>query len=138
MINPPALALRRRAEELRTSALREMPHNEDSGALLLFYAAECALKSVYMSRNNLRHTGETRGAAAAARSFVHDLVALVSALNIPRSGIGAVPVVIISRTGERDRIDALHQAWRYGEKIQDTQALCQWLSSVIEWCKRNG
>ena len=51
MINPPALALRRRSEELFASAEREKPHDVDSAALLLFYAVECGLKSVYMLQN---------------------------------------------------------------------------------------
>lgn len=137
MINPPAQALRRRAEELRASASREMPQNEASGALLLFYSAECALKSAYMLRNNLRYTDESRGTAASARSFVHNLVALVNALNIPRSSIRTLPTILVRRTGVRGDATILHQAWRYGENIQDTAALCQWLFSLIDWCKKN-
>ncbi|WP_209436168.1 hypothetical protein, partial [Methylobacterium platani] len=60
MINPPALTLRRRSEELFNSAERERPHKEDSAALLLFYAVECGLKSIYMLRNNLRSTDDER------------------------------------------------------------------------------
>jgi hypothetical protein len=138
MVNPPVLALKRRAFELLASANRELDHNEDSGALLLFYAAECALKAVYMLRNNLRHPDESRGMAQPARSFVHNLVALATALNIPRSSVGAPPAVLLMRTGVRGDISALHQAWRYGEKVNETRVLCAWLTSLIEWCKKNG
>lgn len=137
MINPPLLALKRRAQELHASANREMPHNPDSGALLLFYAAECALKAAYMFKNNLRDTNDARGAAVSARSFVHNLVALVTALNIPAASISAAPAIRLSRTGLPNDVSGLHQAWRYGEKVNDTAIICQWLNTLIEWCKKN-
>lgn len=137
VINPPALALKRRAAELAASANREMPHNQDSAALLLFYAAECGLKSAYMFRNNLRYADESRGLASSARSFVHNLMGLIHSLNIPRSSIGAPPAVELIRTGTRGDVSVLHQAWRYGEKVRDTEALCVWLFSLIEWCTNN-
>lgn len=136
MVNPPVMALRRRADELFTSAKREMAHNEDSGALLLFYAAECALKSTYMLKFNLRNTEDSRGTARSARSFVHDLLGLIAALHIPRASISALPAIVVSRTGTRAEVAVLHQAWRYGEKITDTAEICKWLTSLIEWCKR--
>lgn len=64
LINPTALALRRRSEELFASATRERQHDADSAALLLFYAAECGLKSAYMLQNNLKIADEERGKCA--------------------------------------------------------------------------
>lgn len=78
------MTLRRRADELQAAAKRELPHDEDAAALLLFYAAECGLKSVYMIQNNLKDTGEARGRADAARSFVHNLVTICNVLGMPR------------------------------------------------------
>ncbi|MFK7089057.1 hypothetical protein AAFM71_09600 [Chromobacterium violaceum] len=136
MINPPVLSLRRRAAELRASAERELPHNEDSAALLIFYAAECALKATYMLQNNLRSPEEVRGSAQSARSFGHNLVALVSALRIPRQVTGDIPQVMLSRTGTTGHVQHLHEAWRYGEKVENSQAIFQWLNSLIDWSRK--
>ncbi len=137
MINPPALALRRRSEELFASAEREKFHDKDSAALLLFYAAECGLKSVYMFRNNLKVTDEARGQAASARSFSHDLRSLIQALNISQSSIKPPPPIVIERSGLNGHAGVLHEAWRYGEKVRDTHVVYDWLTSLIEWCRKN-
>lgn len=134
MIDPPPAALRRSASELAKSA-GHAQSTEEASALLLFYAAECSLKSVYMRQNNLRSTAEERGRANSARSFAHDLVRLIDALNIPRSAVGLPPVAILSRTAAHITVDMFHQAWRYGEKIKDTQAILVWLNKIINWCK---
>lgn len=138
MINPNALTLRRRAAELYGSAHREMAHNLDSGALLLFYSAECALKAVHMRRNNLKTTEEARGTAMAARSYIHNLTRLIGDLNIPRSSVSAAPPSALARTMATISTSDLHQAWRYGEKINKTEAICEWLNSIIDWCNKNG
>ena len=137
MINPPALALRRRSEELFASAERERPHDSDSAALLLFYAVECGLKSVYMLQNKLKVTDEARGTAVSARSFSHNLGTLIQALNISRASIRPMPPVVIVRLGLNGGPSVLHEAWRYGEKIRDTDVIYDWLSSLIEWCRKN-
>lgn len=137
MINPPAMALRRRSEELFASAEREKLHDPDSAALLLFYAAECGLKSTYMLQNNLKYTDEARGSARSARSFSHNIVALIHALNISRASVKPVPAVVTVRLGLNGTPAVLHEAWRYGEKIQDTNAIYDWLKSLLEWCRRN-
>jgi hypothetical protein len=138
MVNPNALTLRRRSIELRNSADREFPHNEDSSALLLFYAAECALKSVYMQRKNLKTTDDSRGNALSARSYVHNLTRLIADLNIPRSSVGLPPAAALTRTAGHIATQDLHQAWRYGEKITGTALICTWLNSIIDWCNKNG
>lgn len=137
MINPPALALRRRSEELFASAEREKSHDVDSAALLLFYAVECGLKSVYMLQNNLKFTDETRGAAASARSFSHNISALIQELRISRSSIQPMPPVVIDRLGLNGSASVLHEAWRYGEKVTNTDGIYNWLTSLIEWCRKN-
>lgn len=131
------LALRRRSEELLASAERERQHNVDSAALLLFYAAECSLKAVYMLQNNLKMTDEARGRARSARSFGHDIHGLIHALNVSRASIKAAPRIVVERTGQSGDPTILHEAWRYGEKIRDTSAVCEWLTSLIEWARNN-
>lgn len=137
MINPPAMALRRRSEELFESAEREKQYNYESAALLLFYAVECGLKSVYMLRNNLKYTDEMRGMARSARSFSHNIDALVQALNISRVSVRPAPAVVTVRLGRSGSSAVLHEAWRYGEKIQNTDAIYDWLKSLLEWCRKN-
>ena len=135
MVNPQFLTLKRRAQELYDTATHISVLNEDAGALLLFYATECALKAAYLQQNNLKTTEDARANGKSARSFVHDLVKLAHALNIPRSVIGSVPKVI-TNTGDTGHISDLHQAWRYGVKITDTPAICVWLKKLIEWCSQ--
>lgn len=137
MIDPSMAALRRRAKELHASACRELSNDQDSGALLLFYAAECALKAAYMERNNLKNTDESRGGALPARTFVHNLLRLIDSLNIPRASLKAVPPRVLWRSGVSIDVSSLHQAWRYGEKVKDTTLICEWLISIVEWCRIN-
>ena len=136
MVNPPAIALKRRAIALEAAAVRELAYNEDTAALLLFYAAECALKYAYMMSNNLKSVEETRASAASARSFNHNLEGLVAALRIPKVSIGSPPQTRLVRTGVVVGISALHQAWRYGEKVADVQAIYDWLNKLVEWCRK--
>lgn len=137
LINPPALTLRRRAEELFASAERERPHNADSAALLLFYAVECGLKSAYMLQNNLKTTDEARGSAIPARAYGHNIRRLVQVLNISQASIKPTPPVIVARTGLHGDPIILHEAWRYGEKVEDTNLVYEWLASLITWCRNN-
>ena len=131
------MALRRRSDELLAAAERERAHDEATAALLLFYAAECGLKSVYMMRNNLKVTDEARGPADSARSFSHDLRKLIQALNISRASIRPTPPIVMARSGLHGDPTVLHEAWRYGVRVRDTSAVCDWLTSLIEWCRDN-
>jgi len=135
MIDPSATTLRRRSNELQIAGHRQLETDPDSGALLLFYAAECALKALYMQRNNLKNTDDARGGVSSARSYVHYLLRLIGALNIPRASVKVPPPIILSRSGISINISDTHQAWRYGEKINDTSVICEWLNSIIEWCR---
>jgi hypothetical protein len=137
MVNPPPLALRRRADELHAAAQRELQHDPDAAALLLFYAAECGMKSLYMLQNSLKDTSEARGSALAARSFVHDILRLAQALKIPKSVYSPNPSFRVHRNGASIDVSQLHQAWRYGEKIADTQLIFDWLLKIISWVKNS-
>ena len=90
-----------------------------------------------MIQNNLKFTDEIRGTAASARSFSHNIVALVEALNISRASIKPAPPVVIDRLILRGNPSILHEAWRYGEKVRDTNLIYDWLRSLIEWCRKN-
>lgn len=137
MINPPALALRRRADELHAAAARELPHDPDAAALLLFYAAECGLKSIYMVQNNLKDTADARGGAIPARSYIHDIVKLSDAIRIPKSAYAPNPSFSLSRTRAVINVAELHQAWRYGERLEGTDVIYAWLLRLFDWIKKN-
>lgn len=137
MVDPTPRTLRRRSEELFASAEREREYDADSAALLLFYAVECRLKAVYMIDKNLRDTADVRGNAQSARSYIHNIIRLIQDINIPHASISRPPPIIFQRTGTRGEIAMLHEAWRYGEKIQDTAVVYDWLKSLIEWCRNN-
>lgn len=128
-------ALRRRSRELHDSYGREESSNLDSAALLLFYSAECGLKSIYMERNNLRDTSSSTISAESARSFGHNLIALVKILNVPASKVGPPPIAKTVRVSAPVAVVALHEAWRYGEKLTPTEDICEWLISIVKWCK---
>ncbi|MBY5755664.1 hypothetical protein HFO07_03105 [Rhizobium leguminosarum] len=137
MISPPALALRRRAEELHAAAARELQHDPDTAALLLFYAAECGLKSIYMVQNSLKDTADARGAALPATSFLHNILRLADALRIPKSVYAPNPSFVLQRGGGVIDVTHLHQAWRYGERLIDTHVIYAWLLKIFDWIKRN-
>lgn len=137
MISPPAIALRRRSEELRKAAEREYQHDPDAAALLLFYAAECGLKSIYMIQNNLKDTSDSRGTAIPASKFVHNILRLADVLRMPRSAYAPNPGFVLLRTGRTIDVSQLHQAWRYGERIMDTDRIYAWLQKILDWIKRN-
>lgn len=137
MIDPPHKAYKRRAVELRASAARESPYDLDSSALLLFYATECALKYVYMLDNGLRSASDSRAGCISIKEMSHNLSRLLAHMKAPRSSFPPLPVVLLQRTGEQKDISEVHQAYRYGEKISATQAICDWMSAILNWCERN-
>lgn len=136
MISPQPSTLRRRAKELRDAAARELVHDDDSAALLMFYAAECGLKSVYMRRNNLKDTEEVRGRAKSARSYAHHLDVLLMELHIPAIVIPKMPKIVLKRTGASLTPHLLHEAWRYGEKVDDVKGAREWLEKIEDWARR--
>lgn len=129
------MSFRRRALELRRSAARERVHDPDSGALLLFYAVECVLKFIYMSDNMLRSSNDSRAGLMSAKDIGHDIVRLINELRIPRSAIPATPTLHLHRTGVVCAPMHAHQAWRYGEKLDDFQAVWDWLSGIMDYCE---
>jgi hypothetical protein len=136
MIDPPVKAFRRRAMEMRASATREKPNDLDSSSLIMFYAAECALKYLYMIENGLTRSCDARGGKSPASDFKHNLRRLIEELKIPRSTF-ALPTATFQRTNVRCELQDLHQAWRYGEKVIDTNALYNWLERIVEHCEKN-
>ena len=139
MIEPSHRTLRRRFGELHAAAERERERerDEDTAALLIFYAAECALKAAYLDRHQFRDTSSANAYAQAARSFGHDLLRLIEALNIPATAVGPLPTTMLQRSKTPFACKALHEAWRYGEKVSETSSIHSWLSSIVEWARKS-
>jgi len=137
MIEPSQRTLRRRSKELRLSAERELSKDADTAGLLLFYAAECALKAAYLDRHQLADTAALNAQAKAARSFKHNLTQLIEVLNIPATAVGPLPALVLQRTRAPIAHQELHEAWRYGEKVVDVSSITDWLKSIVIWARQS-
>ncbi len=105
-----------------------------SKALLLFYAAECGLKSLYMRRNHLRDTSAANAAAPRpASGFNHRIDDLIVALRVRREILAPRPSVLTLRGGDTVAVDELHQAWRYGAMLHPEEPVITWLTAVVEY-----
>lgn len=108
-----------------------------SHCLLLFYAAECGLKSLYIKKNRLDTTEEiTDGRLHDS----HDLAAWVKALNLPAYATGGSPSFKLRRDGRFGQnwpLSLAHQAWRYGIHMEDEdeRSLTTWLKLLNEKLK---
>jgi hypothetical protein len=124
--------LRRRAHELARSA--QDVDDAYSRALLLFYAAECGLKAVYMAVNVLKTTGASHSAPAAA-SFSHRLDDLIIALRIPASSLlpRPSPVHLRAPPNTTVAVGELNQIWRYGESVVQPNDCVDWLERVVAY-----
>jgi hypothetical protein len=128
-VDPNFRTLRRRAkEELLIAAKAEI--DDDSKALCLFYAVECGLKALYMDLHKLATASASGGRARSARSFDHRLDALIVELRIPASKVSTRPPHLNLRSNEALQVRDLHEAWRYGEKIDSHVEVTSWLNQI--------
>ena len=132
-IDPNHMTLKRRSRELREVATA--CQEEDTKALLLFYAAECVLKAVYMLRFSLRSTAHENAAAKPARHYAHCLDDLLIALRVSPSDCPARPGSIRLRNGDAIAVSQLHEAWRYGERVENHGDVVLWLNRVIAYAE---
>jgi hypothetical protein len=133
-VDPNYRTLRRRAKELLLAAGSEV--DEDSKALLLFYAVECGLKALYMDVHKLATTSTEGSRARSARSFGHRLDDLVVELRVPPSKISPRPPHLGLRNGMTLQVLDLHEAWRYGEKIDAHTEVVAWLDRIAAHMKQ--
>ncbi len=100
--------------------------------LILFYAAECGLKAVWMMRNRLRTTDQL---AADLKAHGHDLVFWARQLRLPASIIEGVVRIRLRDDPKEFDLSTAHQAWRYGVKIheEDETVLRLWLYRLCDW-----
>ena len=115
-----------------------------SSYLLLFYAAECGLKSIYLRRNNLQTTEDFQ---VAIKNYGHKLDIWCTELEIPASKLTfktqtekkLIPSFHLACGGSSRNIVAAHQVWRYGITIkkEDEEDLIDWLHQLCHWIKDN-
>jgi hypothetical protein len=132
-IDPNHKTLKRRSKELRTAAAASM--DDDTKALLLFYAAECILKAHYMIKFSLRSTAAENGLARSPRFHAHRLDNLLIALQVRTTDCPARPGVTQLRSGDSIDVGQLHEAWRYGEKVANHNDVVAWLGRVIAYAE---
>ncbi|WP_326879943.1 hypothetical protein [Aliidongia sp.] len=103
---------------------------------MLFYAAECGLKAIYMAKNVLKTTSATNAAATrSASSFNHRLDDIIVALKIPRSAIEHQPGALNLRTPPNTpvAVGELNQVWRYGATLATPNFAVPWLETVVAY-----
>ena len=108
-----------------------------SKGILLFYAAECGLKAIYMSRNNLRMASDTNSVAVrAASDFGHHLDELIRQLKISTADVPHTPGKITMSNGQLLSVGQVHEAWRYGGKISEEDRVLQWLEGALKYAMK--
>lgn len=129
-------ALRSRRGQLRGSAGKVAECGDASTSyLLLFYATECAIKERVLSRRGQRNTSGLEP--------THDLRKLAKELCLPRSvseHLASLDRCRISAQGAgKVALADLHQAWRYGTKLneEDEKNAHASLHALIAWCEQD-
>lgn len=109
-----------------------------SSHLLLFYAAECGLKSIWLKQKKLQTTKQIPDPTLLSKDG-HNLDRWVKELKISARHVKSTPSLHLASDGSTLHIEKAHQAWRYGIRIEleDEKNLVEWLNSVCNWIKEN-
>jgi hypothetical protein len=104
--------------------------------LLLFYAAECGLKKLYLDENSMSSLEQVREFPL-YRERGHDLTAWLRALHISAAGCEPAASFRLLRGTDHWPTETAHQAWRYGARMEvsDERALVE---SLKRLCTRIG
>lgn len=130
-------ALRARSAKLRESAESVEKSGDDPATvyLLLFYAAECGLKERLLTRRGQWDSS--------CLDPTHDLRALAKDLGLPRvlaKNLRRSQTCRLQQpAGATIALKELHQAWRYGAKLQpdDEGRADEMLRALIAWCEQD-
>lgn len=111
-----------------------------SSYLLLFYAVECGLKSVWLKRSQRHQKKSKTQDNSLLFKYGHRLDLWVKELRISSKEVGTPANFYLD--GDRSTIldiGKVHQVWRYGIKIEakDEQKLVEWLQNICNWIKEN-
>jgi len=107
-----------------------------SSHLLLFYAAECGIKSIWLREKNLKATDDI-DAKDKISKHGHNLAEWQKELKMPANQVKQTPHFDLAKGGSSLDISKAHEAWRYNISIkpQDQKALVEWLESLCDWIK---
>lgn len=108
-----------------------------SDRLLLFYAVECGLKSIWLKQNNLFKINQIDKKLLS--KYGHNLDRWAKELKIDGIIIRNTPKFRLARGGSSLDIEKAHQAWRYGIRMrsEDEKVVVEWLETVCDWIKEN-
>jgi hypothetical protein len=106
-----------------------------SSYLLLFYAAECGMKSVWLKRNNLKTTNDIADSTMLSPDG-HNLNRWKKELRISAS-IDNAPAFSLAVGGADLEVAKAHQVWRYGIRMDPDKEkrVVEWLEKVCHWVK---
>ncbi|MBW4616907.1 MAG: hypothetical protein KME21_27420 [Desmonostoc vinosum HA7617-LM4] len=111
-----------------------------SSHLLIFYAVECGLKSIWLKRNKLNSTAKIQDQSVLTKDG-HNITVWLKKLGISAQSLGSnkIPGFRLERGGSSWDVGKAHQAWRYGVRMefQDEKVLVEWLDSLCNWIKNN-
>jgi hypothetical protein len=110
--------------------------NPKSYNLLLFYAVESGLKSIYLRSNNLNTTERITDIHLLNS---HDLSRWVKELKLPASIRAECHGFKLKRDGSHRPLREAHQAWRYNVEIEprDQRKIVIWLKTLKKWIEEN-
>jgi hypothetical protein len=109
--------------------------------LLLFYAVECGLKSIWLKRNKLPSTDRIRNQTLLSKDG-HNFGVWIKELGLQRKVFGDIstpkpPNFRLHKDSSSWEMSEAHQAWRYGIRVnsEDQKILVEWLEKVCIWIK---
>ena len=131
--------LRKAWRELKFASQTSSSVRKNPQRLLLFYAVECGLKAVWLKANNKNVLDAT-----SIDTFKHDLSEIMRALGLGKQYFLPSDIYLNSCTIEKKdyprngKIDALHQAWRYGGSCtKPTDQQCEEkLQQIVQWIEK--
>lgn len=127
--------------ELRQAFFHHLTVSEQtkgiSSHLLLFYAAECGIKSIWLRRNNLKTINDIADPTLISQDG-HNLDRWIKELKIS-ARVKNAPHFRLASGGSSLDVEKAHQAWRYNIRMnpQDEKVLVEWLESLCAWIKEN-
>ncbi|NER38235.1 MAG: hypothetical protein F6J93_30480 [Oscillatoria sp. SIO1A7] len=109
-----------------------------SKRLLLFYAVECGLKSIFLRQRNLRTTNDIEDRTLLSEDG-HNLARWINEVGVPEKELGEPPFFHLAKGGANLDTEKAHQVWRHGVGMnsRDERLLVEWLEKICDWIKEN-
>ncbi len=105
-----------------------------SHQMILFYGVECGLKALVCSSSYNSHHSKLSDIILSSgnTATTHKINDLIIHLRLPAS-LGKCPNVKINKDGQNVDHSEIHQAWRYGIKLDPTleEQAIKWLKAMV-------